>query len=131
MIRGIYRVLISLRFTLALILLLSLLFLLGLWIPQKNLLTRELYLDWKNSSPGLVSVLEALDLTDIHASPLMLTLWAVFFLNLALVMARRVPIVKKKVQEAGNRIADPALLAAYPVRSTIVLPDARRGQCLA
>jgi hypothetical protein len=81
----------SLKFTILLIISLAVMFLLGLLIPQKELLGKEAYLLWRGDHPSLVSLLESLQLTDLYRSPLSLVLWGLFFLNLALVMAPRLP----------------------------------------
>ena len=81
----------SLKFTIFLIISLSVLFLLGLLIPQKELLGKEAYLQWRADHPALLSLLETLQLTDLYRSTLSLSLWGLFFLNLLLVMAPRIP----------------------------------------
>jgi hypothetical protein len=80
----------SLKLTVVLIICLVVIFLLGLIIPQKDLLGRDMYMAWKAENPGLVSFLEFLDFTDIHVSPITLVLWALFFLNLLVVMSGRI-----------------------------------------
>ncbi len=122
MIRRLYRILVSLRFTVFLFISLSVIFLLGLWIPQKSLLKKDLYLQWKEGSPLLVSFLEALGFTDIYTSPVTLTLWTLFFLNLSLVMWQRVAVVRKKVALSEERFDDPETSSAYAVKAAIALP---------
>lgn len=121
MIRRTITALRSLRFTLVLILSLSLIFLLGLWIPQKGLLTRDLYLAWKEGSPRLVSFLEALRFTDIYTSPVTLALWVLFFLNLVLVMWSRVAVVRAKIGFSGSKLEDPGSRSRYAIRTSISL----------
>lgn len=86
-----FKTLKSLKFTIFLVICLASIFLLGVIIPQKSLLGRDMYLQWKLRSPGLVSLLEAIRFTDIYISPITLTLWAFFFLNLILIMSNRIP----------------------------------------
>lgn len=111
----------SLRFTLFLILTLSVVFLLGLWIPQKGLIQIDLYLQWKAKAPVIVSVLDALGLTSIYTSPLTLALWLLFFLNLTLVMGKRLRVVKEKLSLPDSTGRAPASFEAYPVRKSVQL----------
>ena len=70
----------SIKLSIFLIISLSLIFLLGLWIPQKGLLGRDLYLKFKAENPLLSSILEKIGFTDIYTSPITLILWSLFFL---------------------------------------------------
>src|SRR6266568_7358831 len=106
MIERLFRYLSSLRFTLLLIISLGTLFLLGIWIPQKSLLQGKYQL-WKAGYPSLVSFLETLHLTEIYTSPLTLALWGFFFVNLALVMWQRVPVVRQKLAFSPAKLGDP------------------------
>ncbi|MCK4911461.1 MAG: cytochrome c biogenesis protein ResB [Thermodesulfovibrionales bacterium] len=90
------RVLGSLRLTLFLIVTLTVIFSIGLVVPQKDLLSREMYVNWKADRPLLVEALEFLGFLDIYISPLVLVLWALFFLNLVVVMSRRVSLIWKR-----------------------------------
>ena len=112
----------SLRFTILLISLLGLMFLLGLWIPQISLV-KQLYIQWKANSPKLVAVLDALQLTDIYTSRLMLTLWGFFFLNLALVTWKRLPLIKSRVALVESKITDPSTAGSYSFKLTCALPS--------
>ena len=112
----------SLRFTILLISLIGVMILLGLWIPQIGLV-RQLYLPWKAEHPHMVAILEALQLTSIHTSVLMMTLWGFFFLNLALVMWQRLPLLKKRVALSEAKITDPALGQGYSFRHSYPLPQ--------
>lgn len=86
----------SLKFTIFLVICLTSIFLLGVIIPQKGLLGRDLYIQWKLRNPGLVSFLEAIKFTDIHVSPITITLWALFFLNLIFIMSKRIPFIWRR-----------------------------------
>lgn len=86
----------SLRFTIFLIICLTSVFLIGLMVPQKDLLGRELYLKWKSEKPALVSFLEALDFTEIYISPITIALWGLFFLNLLFIMSNRIPNIWRR-----------------------------------
>jgi ResB-like family len=127
MIKKIVKYLSSLRFTLLLISLLGAMFLAGLWIPQKSLLTPAMYSQWKHNSPSLVAFFESFGFTSIYVSPLMLTLWALFFLNLSLVMWQRLPLIKKRISLPENRLFDPATAAGYPFRASFDLPKEVNG----
>ena len=111
----------SLRFTILLISLLGLVFALGLWVPQKSLL-KSIYLIWQKKSPGLVAFLDALGLTTIYTSPITITLWLLFFLNLSLVLWQRIPLVKSRIAISEAKIADPMNAGGYPFRRSYPLP---------
>jgi len=91
------RIFSSLKFTAFLFALLGLLFLAGQWIPQKALLQQALYEQWRQGSPAVVSMLETLGFTEIYASPLTLTVWGLFFINLTAVMIKRIGIIGKRI----------------------------------
>ena len=86
----------SLRLTILLIISLTVAFLLGLVIPQKDLFVKETFLQWKGEHPLLVSLLDRLHFTEIYTSPLILFLWGLFFINLSLVMADRIPLIWRR-----------------------------------
>lgn len=89
----------SLRLTLGLLVAVGGLLLVGLAVPQRQLLqAADLYEEWRSGSPNLVAVLEAAGLTDVHRSPLALALWGLFFVNLAVVIARRLPGTLERVK---------------------------------
>ena len=112
----------SLRFTILLISLLGLIFMFGLWIPQKSLV-KQLYFQWQVHSPRLVAFLDALQLTDIYTSPITLTIWGFFFLNLALVMWQRIPLIKNRIAVTPAKIIDPVTANGYPFKGSYALPD--------
>lgn len=116
----------SLRFTILLICLLGVTFALGLLVPQKSLV-REIYFDWQKNSPALVAFLDALQLTEIYTSWLTLTLWGLFFLNLALVLWQRMPLVKKRIEMPESRIVAPETATGYFFRGTYSLPGDMDG----
>src|SRR5512145_3235612 len=111
----------SLRFTILLICLLGLIFVIGLLIPQKTLV-KDIYFEWQQNSPNLVAFLDALQLTEIYTSWLTLTLWGLFFLNLALVMWQRLPLVRKRIEMPESRITAPETAAGYFFRESYTLP---------
>ncbi len=120
MLKSIIKKLSSPRLTIWLIIFLTLIFAFGLWIPQKRLL-RELYFDWQRSSPVLVSILDALQLTEIYTSPITLTIWLLFFVNLALVIWQRIPLVRDRVALSDAKLADPTAAPSYPFKQTFRL----------
>lgn len=75
---------------------LAFMFLLGLLIPQKELMGKEAYLAWRQSQPGMVAFLDALQLMDIYASIPVLVLWGLFFLNLTIIMVDRTPTIVRR-----------------------------------
>ena len=119
----------SLRFTILLISLLCLIFALGLCVPQQSLL-KSIYFEWQSNSPKLVAVLDALGLTTIYTSPITLTLWLLFFLNLSLVLWQRWPIVKSRITLSDKKIVDPMTAGGYPFRNSYPLPDELAGDTI-
>ncbi len=119
----------SLRFTIALISLLAVIFALGLIIPQKSLV-KEIYFEWQKNSPALVAFLDALQLTEIYTSWLTLSLWGFFFLNLALVIWLRMPLVKKRIEMSESRIVDPETATGYIFRGSYALPAGMDGSAV-
>ncbi len=130
MIKKIVKFLSSLRFTLLLISLLGVMFLLGLWIPQVSLVSPALYSQWKQHSPSLVRTLETLGFTSIYASPIMLILWGFFFVNLALVMWQRIPLIRKRISLPEGRIGNPSTAAGYSFRASYHLPQDMDGSAI-
>ena len=122
MFKKITKYLSSLRFTILLISLLGIIFAVGLWVPQKKLL-KTIYLDWQKGSPNLVAFLDAVGLTSVYTSPVTVTLWLFFFINLSLVMWQRLPLIKKKVALTPDRIVDPVLAPGYAFKKRYPLPD--------
>lgn len=111
----------SLRFTILLICLLGLIFAVGLWIPQQRLL-KTIYLEWQKNSPGLVALLDTLGLTTIYTSPITLTLWLLFFLNLSLVLWQRLPVIRNRITLAAPKDGDPLTAGGYSFRKSYPLP---------
>jgi len=111
----------STRFTILLICLLGLMFIIGLWVPQKNLL-KTIYIEWQRNTPGLVAFLDAFGLTSIYSSPITITLWLLFFLNLSLVLWQRIPLVKSRIAISDAKITDPVTSGGYPYRNSYPLP---------
>ncbi len=107
MLKSAIKIIGSLRCTIVLIICLIVVFLIGLVVPQKLLLGKMLYLSWKRSSPGLVGVLETLGMTDIYSAPYTLMIWGLFFLNLLVVISKRIPLVWKRCTEVEVRDLDP------------------------
>src|SRR6185369_16925550 len=125
MVNNIIKYLSSLRCTLAVIISLSTMFLLSFILPQKDLLKKQDYLQMKGGSPIFFRIMETLGLTDVYTSPVTLALWALFFLNLALVMRQRVPLVLKRIECSPASIEDPRTASSYPVRLTVPLAKGR------
>lgn len=129
MLKKLIKYLSSLRFTILLIGLLSLIFAIGLWIPQKRLL-KAIYFEWQRHSPALVAFLDALGLTTIYTSPITLTLWLLFFINLSLVLWQRLPVVRSRIALSEAKIGDPATAGGYPFRNTYPLPNEVDGDAV-
>lgn len=113
----------SLRLTIYLILALGFIFLLGLWIPQANVLKMELYFQWKREHPDLLTYLEMFRLTQIYTSPFTITLWALFFINLSLVMWKRAPLVFRKVRFSDAKLENPLTSSAYAWKAEVAAPE--------
>ncbi len=92
------RILRSLRFTIFIITVIVLMLILGTIIPQKRLLGIENYIKWKKDNPFLVSFLDKTGFTEIYTSPLMLSLWSIFFLHLIYMMSERIRIIWRRVR---------------------------------
>jgi len=116
----------SLRFTILLISLLGLIFAIGLWVPQQRLL-KSIYFAWQKKSPSLVAFLDALGLTTIYTSPITITLWLLFFINLSLVLWQRWPLVKSRITLSDTKIVDPVTAGGYPFRNSYPLPAVLDG----
>ncbi len=112
----------SLRFTIVLIVGLGVIFLLGLWVPQKGIIDSEYYLQWQARSPQFVGILDFLGLTSIYTAPVTLGLWLLFFVNLSVVTWRRIPVVRRRVTFVPSRIVAPDEASGYPVKRTRTLP---------
>ena len=117
----------SLRFTILLIILLGMIFAIGLWVPQQRLL-KTIYLEWQRNSPSLVAFLDAVGLTTIYTSPITITLWLLFFINLSLVLWQRLPIIKNRITLSDAKIADPVSVGGYPFRGSFPLPNDLDGE---
>ncbi len=113
----------SLKLTAVLLSTLGLIFLAGLWIPQKGLLKQELYEQWQEGKPGLVAVLESLQFTEIYASPLTLVVWGLFFINLTTVMVKRIGFISKRIALPGGDEPLPAT-AGFPYQGRVKLRKA-------
>lgn len=121
MFKKIIKYLSSVKFTIVLICLLGVTFMVGLWVPQARLL-KDIYLQWHRNSPRLVELLDALGLTTIYTSPLTITLWVLFFLNLALVLWQRMPVVRHRIACSEANIIDPAKASGYPFKACFPMP---------
>lgn len=115
--RRLYDVLGSTRLTLGLLLAMAGLLGAGLLIPQRAVLQRQAFEEWAARYPGLVSVLDGTGLTDVYRSPLATLLWSAFFLNLLVVMWRRVPVVRRRIRVDGE-IPDPSTAPQMTYRRT-------------
>ena len=91
---------------------------------------KTIYLEWQRKSPTLVAVLDAIGLTTIYTSPITITLWVLFFLNLSLVLWQRWPIIKNRITLSESRISDPEHAGGYPFRSSYPLPDDLDGETI-
>ncbi len=129
MLKKLTKYLSSLRFTILLISLLGLVFALGLLVPQQRLL-KTVYLEWHRNSPRLVAFLDALGLTNVYASPVTITIWLLFFLNLSLVLWQRWPLVKNRIAISDAKIVDPEVVGGYPFRRSFTVPPELNGDTI-
>lgn len=116
----------SLKFTIVLICLLGVIFAVGLWIPQIHLV-KDIYLQWYHNDPRLVEMLDTFGLTTIYTSPITVALWVLFFVNLALVLWQRMPLVKHRIALSDAKITDPDKSPGYPFRSSYPVLDGADG----
>lgn len=116
----------SLKFTIVLICLLGVMFIIGVWIPQIHLV-KDIYLQWYRNNPQLVEFLDFFGLTTIYTSPITVTLWVLFFLNLALVLWQRMPVVKHRIALSEAKITDPERSPGYPYKASFPLPAGLDG----
>jgi hypothetical protein len=119
----------SLKFTIVLICLLGATFIVGLWVPQQHLV-KDIYLQWHRNSPRLVEFLDAAGLTAIYTSPVTIALWVLFFLNLALVLWQRMPVVRHRIAISEANIIDPEKAAGYPFKACFPLPADLDGETM-
>lgn len=109
------RILSSTKTTIILLSSFVVVFLLGQWIPQKKILG-ELYFQWREESPELVALLDYIGFTDIYTSPIVIFLFAIFFLNLLFVMSQRIKVIKWRISVPSLNEQD---LASYPLKAEI------------
>jgi cytochrome c biogenesis protein ResB len=86
----------SLRFTIFLIICFLIVFILGLIVPQEEMVGPDKYIYWKELHPTVVYILELFDITDIYTAPVTIILWILFFQNLAVIMSVRIPAVWRR-----------------------------------
>jgi len=110
----------SLRFTITLLLLLLVIFLLGLWMPQRGLIGQELFEQWLKNSPRLAPALDRAGFTHIYSSYLTIGVWILFFVNLTLSMWQRIPLVKQRLSLGDGNLSNPSS-PIFTSRRTIAL----------
>ncbi|MDA8084228.1 MAG: cytochrome c biogenesis protein ResB [Nitrospiraceae bacterium] len=92
--------------TIVIIMVLLLIFFLGLVVPQKKLyLSRGQYDRWRTDYPITSLVIEKLGLNEIYTSPLTVASLGIFFVNLMVVLAHRIPIVLRRSYLIGGATA--------------------------
>ena len=84
------------RLTVALIICLAVVFVLGQAIPQR-VLNPQGYLLWRSAQPEVGSFVEAVGFEGIYTSPLAVALLAAFLINLAALVISRVPGILKRL----------------------------------
>lgn len=102
----------SLRFTVVIVSLLTFIFILGFFLPQKLIVPAEEYNAWKAASPSLVRILEYLHFTEIYTAPLTRFLFGLFFANLTVVFLMRASFILRRTSMPSLSCADPGLLSA-------------------
>lgn len=91
------------RLSAVVIALLILIYFLGLVLPQKWMfLSAEHYMQWKDKNI-LNTLMDAIGFTDIYLSPVTITLLALFFINLLVVIIYRVPVIMKRAYLTKER----------------------------
>jgi len=122
--KELYRTFVSRKVTIYLIAFLSLFYFLGLIIPQRSLLDPGQFAAWQAQWPLLVETLTAVKLTSIYSSPLVIGATVLFFLNLLLVTAKRVPAVFRSMQLPGSTDLSMKNVETLPVHEKFMLDDA-------
>jgi hypothetical protein len=102
-------------------------FLLGLWIPQRSLFDQAMYEQWMKNSPQLAPLLDRTGFTHIYSSPLTIGVWGLFFINLILSMWKRIPLVRKRVSLGDENLIDPAS-PFFTARRTIKLDEENHSE---
>ncbi len=92
----------SMKVTAAVISLMTLIYILGLFLPQKWMFDSDIaYEVWTDESI-VNSILDYIGFTDIYTSPLTIALLTVFFVNLLVVTVNRVPVILKRAYMRGE-----------------------------
>lgn len=97
----------SRKTTILLITILTVLYLLGALIPQKQLLSPENYQAWRVASPLLLTFLETFKFTTMYSSPVVLLVTTLFFIHLILVNWQRIPLVAKEIKSSTSAVVNP------------------------
>jgi cytochrome c biogenesis protein ResB len=105
-----FSILSSLKFTVIIVSLLTIVFILGFFIPQKLIVPAEQYGIWKAANPGLVRIIEYLHFTEIYTAPLTRFLFVLFFSNLTIVFLMRASYIVRRTFLPSPAGVDPVLL---------------------
>ncbi|TAN44949.1 MAG: hypothetical protein EPN22_04790 [Nitrospirae bacterium] len=93
----------SARMTVIIISVMMVLFLAGLFVPQKTFFgSRAKYDEWRFASPNFSAVVEYFKLNEIYISPVTVAALSVFFIHLIVVVLNRVPVMLRKAYLTGN-----------------------------
>jgi len=121
--KNLYQGFTSRRTTIYLIVILSVLYSLGLFIPQRSILPPEQFDAWQNNWPKLVRWLNRFRFTSIYSSPQVIFFTALFFLNLLLVLIKRIPHVINEIRLSNNISVTKEMVRSLPVSRSIDLND--------
>lgn len=124
----------SARVTVAVIAVLSLLFFTGLIVPQKAFFQSGAAYDrWKEQYPLFSALAEFLGLNEIYTAPITVFFLVLFFANLFVVLASRVPVVLRRAYllDADRANVDRVALKRDPGTRTIEIAKAGAGDIAA
>lgn len=93
------------RVTIVIIAVLLVLFLAGIFIPQRGLFTQAQFEHWNADHPVLSGVINSLKLNEIYVAPVTIFFLALFFLNLVAVLLQRVPHILRRAYIIDRRFA--------------------------
>jgi hypothetical protein len=107
-------------FVVSIIGLVTLLYALGLVVPQRRMVPVAAWRAWRDQSPLLVSFLEGSGLADVYRAPVTYVALGFFFLSLAAVVVDRFPRLLRRTRLEQGLSLDAAALAGR--KGTVEIP---------
>lgn len=109
-------------FVVSIIALVTVLYGLGLVVPQRRSVPGAAWEAWRGESPRLVRALEVTGLADVYAAPGTYVALAFFFLSLGAVVVERFPRLLRRTRLSEGLPLDPGFLAGR--KGTLAVPVA-------